>query len=143
MTPAHRSRQRDGIRRRLGDMDSQIHAIESMAANMDHDFRSARTVRRSFTSQNKWLNFLCFKMKHLLQILNTVEQMSEAILPSNERFPPSQLLQPRSLETDTLERTVRIQPIGFISPRIVQDDEFVDVVFRTSVTTQLRPSQKN
>ena len=38
--------------------------------------------------------------------------MSEAILPSNERFPPSQLLQPRNLEPDTLERTVTA-PIHF------------------------------
>ena len=66
MTPAHRSRQRDGIRRRLGDMDSQIHAIESMAANMDHDFRSARTVRQVLRAKTKWLNFLLLMMKYVL-----------------------------------------------------------------------------
>ena len=35
---------RDSIRRRLGDMDTQIDAIEAMASNMEQDFRSTKLV---------------------------------------------------------------------------------------------------
>ena len=55
MAGAHqRSTSRDDIRRRLGAMDSQIDAIESMAANMESDFRSTKLV----CVEKKFLKFL-------------------------------------------------------------------------------------
>ena len=44
MTSAYKMHTRDSIRRRLGTMDTQIDAIETMANNIQDEFRSTRVV---------------------------------------------------------------------------------------------------
>ncbi len=56
-----RRRTRDGIRRRLDDMNEQFDAIRQMSDNMDHEFKNTKLVRGNILdlSSRPWSkNFL-------------------------------------------------------------------------------------